>query len=661
MRIGVDIGGTFTDFVIYNPDNRQIETFKLLSTPHNPAEAMLAGLARISGSGRQIVHGSTVATNALLEGKGARTALITTQGFRDVLQIGRQNRPSLYDWRVAPPEPLVPRELRLEVEERVSSQGEVLTPLNPDQLPGIIQTLQDAGVESTAVCLLFSFLHPEHEETIEEALQAAGFSVSISSKVLPTFREYERTSTTVANAYVSPIMDRYLTEIETKLGNDDLQIMQSNGGSISPAEARAHAVRCILSGPAGGAVGAQAAAAQTGFNKLLSFDMGGTSTDVALIDGQIKVTSEASTGGYPIGIPIIDIHTVGSGGGSIARVDKGGALRVGPESAGADPGPACYGRTDPETAAATVTDANLVLGRLSAEHFLGGEMQLDPDAALQALTRLGEQLGLNARQAALGVVQVANSHMERALRVISIERGYDPREFALLSFGGAGGLHAVDLARSLNIGTVLVPPQASTFSAYGMIMADVIKDYSKTVMLPGETPLGQIEALFEPLQTRAVDELQKEGLDRQKISLEPALDLRYDGQSFELTIPFTPEVLEEFHRQHLAAYGYANPDTPVEIVNLRLKATGAVPSPEVSPLPDAGPDPTAAQIDTRTVVLADGETHTPLYVGEKLLPGNQIPGPALVVRPDTTILIESQDRAEVDPYLNLVISVGKAG
>lgn len=660
MRIGVDIGGTFTDFVVYHPDSKQIHTFKVLSTPHNPAEAMLTGLARIGGEKRQIIHGSTVATNALLEGKGAKTALITTQGFRDVLQIGRQNRPSLYDWRVAPPEPLVPRHLRYEIEERVSCESEVLTPLNESQLPELVSQLKQNHIQSVAVCLLFSFLHPEHEEIIEKTLQDAGFSVSISSKVLPTFREYERTSTTVANAYVSPIMDRYLSEIEAELADDDLQIMQSNGGSISPAEARAHAVRCILSGPAGGAVGAQAIAGQVDTGKLLTFDMGGTSTDVALIDGQIKVTSEAATGGYPIGIPIIDIHTVGSGGGSIARVDKGGALRVGPESAGAAPGPACYGLADPSNAEPTVTDANLVLGRLSPEFFLGGEMHLDQSAALQALTRLGDSLGISPRQAALGVIQVANSHMERALRVISIERGYDPREFALLSFGGAGGLHAVDLARSLNIQTVLVPPQASTFSAFGMIMADVIKDYSKTVMLPGDTPLADIETLFRPLQAQARQDLLDERIAEPEINLETALDLRYHGQSFELTIPFTPAVIDQFHREHLSAYGYANTETPVEIVNLRLKATGAVPSPEINPLPDAGPDPTEAYLETRPVLLAAGETPTPLYDGERLKPGNLIPGPALVIRPDTTILVESQDQAQVDPFLNLVISVGKA-
>ncbi len=655
MRIGVDIGGTFTDFVVYDPETKQVRTFKILSTPHNPAEAMLTGLAHIASSGpRQIIHGSTVATNALLEGKGAPTALVTTQGFRDVLEIGRQNRPSLYDWSAAPPPPLVPRKWRYEVTERVNYQGEVLTPLDAAALPELAAHLKAEGVESVAVCLLFSFLHPAHEEQIAQALEAAGLFVSISSKVLPTFREYERTSTTAANAYVSPVMARYLAELENELAGDDLHIMQSNGGSIRPEEARTQAVRCILSGPAGGAVGAQAISQQAGFERLLTFDMGGTSTDVALIDGEIQVTTEASVGGYPIGIPIIDIHTVGSGGGSIAAVDAGGALRVGPESAGADPGPACYGKGS----LPTVTDANLVLGRLAPEYFLGGEMALDTAAAQQALQTLGEQLGLSAEQAALGVIQIANAHMERALRVISVERGRDPREYVLLSFGGAGGLHAADLARSLSIPKVLVPPQAATFSALGMIMADVIKDYSQTVMLPGSTPLEQLEAQLTDLKTTASTEMIQEKIAPEDIVLEPALDIRYRGQSFELTIPFGPEVIAEFHHQHEAAYGYANPDAPVEIVNLRLKAIGKVPTPEINPQPFSSADPSAALLNTRPVTLASGQAQTPFYAGDKLLPGNQITGPAVILRPDTTILVEAADTAEVDAYLNLVITVG---
>ena len=360
MRIGVDIGGTFTDFVVYRPETQQLETFKLLSTPRNPAEAMLAGLNRIASSEkRQIIHGSTVATNAL----------VTTAGFRDVLEIGRQNRPSLYDWTAARPAPLVPRQHRFEIAERVSHTGEVLTPLDRDALPALVEQVRETGAESVAVCLLFAFLHPEHEEMIRAALEKAGLFVSISSQVLPTFREFERTSTTAANAYVSPVMGRYLAELETALRADDLQIMQSNGGSIRPEVARRNAVRCLLSGPAGGAVGAQAISDQAGYRKLLTFDMGGTSTDVSLLDGRITTTTEAEIGGYPIGVPMIDIHTVGSGGGSIARVDEGGALRVGPHSAGADPGPACYGKGSLPTVTGIfgLTLANEAIFQLASE------------------------------------------------------------------------------------------------------------------------------------------------------------------------------------------------------------------------------------------------------------------------------------------------------
>lgn len=655
MRIGVDIGGTFTDFVVYHPDTKQLETFKLLSTPRNPAEAMLDGLARITSSEkRQIIHGSTVATNALLEGKGALTALVTTEGFRDVLEIGRQNRPSLYDWSAARPAPLVPRERRFEIAERVSHTGEVITPLDQDALPALVEQVQASGAESVAVCLLFSFLHPAHEEAIRDVLEEAGLFVSISSQVMPTFREYERTSTTAANAYLSPVMGRYLSELESTLSADDLQIMQSNGGSIRPEVARQNAVRCLLSGPAGGAVGAQAISEQAGYRKLLTFDMGGTSTDVSLLDGRITTTNEAEIGGYPIGIPIINIHTVGSGGGSIARVDEGGALRVGPHSAGADPGPACYGKGS----LPTVTDAHLVLGRLAADYFLGGQMPLDADAARNAIQPLAAQLNLTLEQTALGILQVANAHMARALQVISVERGHDPRDFALLSFGGAGGLHAADLARSLGIPTVIVPPQASTFSAFGMIMADVIKDYSRTVMLPGDTDSNTLAELLSELQARASQELAKEAVAKDQINLDPSLDLRYAGQSFELNIPFTEHFLEDFHRQHLAAYGYADAGAAAEIVNLRLKATGAVPSPRLHPQPIGQTDPTPALLDGRPVYLSDGLHETPFYDGEKLVPGSQIGGPAVVLRPDTTILLEQADRAEVDPYLNLIITVG---
>ena len=663
MRIGIDIGGTFTDFVLVDPQTQAIRTFKLLSHPADPAGPVLAGLATLPpwpsptrGARREIVHGSTVATNALLERKGAPTALIATAGFRDLLQIGRQDRPALYDWFADPPPPLVPDRWRLEVDERVGSQGQVLQALDPAGVEALIPFLQAEGVASVAVCLLFSFLHPAHELAITERLRSAGFSVSPSCQILPEYREYERTSTTVVNAYVSPIMDSYLGRLEAALGGGELRIMQSNGGGISAAEARRNAVRCILSGPAGGVVGAQSVGQQAGFQRLISFDMGGTSTDVSLVDGALRTTAEAVVGGCPIRIPILDIHTVGSGGGSIARPDAGGALRVGPESAGADPGPACYGRGG---TLATVTDANLVLGRLLADQFLGGAMPLETERARVVVGRLAAELGLGLQQAALGVIEVVNAHMERALRVISVERGHDPRDLILVSFGGAGGLHAADLARRLGIPQVLVSPYASTLSALGMLTADVVKDYSQTVMLPGDTPCPELQERLRPLLERGLRDLLAEGIARPDTIVQPALDMRYRGQSYELTVPFSTDAQSAFHHAHQQAYGYAEPAAPVEIVNVRVQAVGRVPRPVIPRFPPAGPDPSPALLDCRPVIWPAGELTAPFYRGDGLQPGNQLAGPAVVVRPDTTILIGPRDRAGVDPFLNLIISVGQ--
>lgn len=655
MRIGIDTGGTFTDFVIFDPQNKEISTFKVLSTPSNPAEAILNGLEKIKGKRKQIIHGSTVATNALLERKGAHTALITTKGFRDVLQIARQNRPHLYNLHSLPPEPLVPRELRLEVNERVNAEGEIQTKLNESEIADLIKILQVNEVNSVAVSLLFSFLAPQHEEIIEAQLKEAGFFTSISSKILPVFREYERTSTTCVNAYVSPVLDEYILEFEENLKENDLQIMQSNGGIISPKEARKNAVRCILSGPAGGAVGATEIANLAGYNKIITFDMGGTSTDVALVDSEIQVTTEASIGGFPIRIPIIDIHTVGSGGGSIAEVDLGGSLKVGPESAGADPGPACYGKG----LLPTVSDANLVLGRLEADHFLGGEMLLDVTAAQKAFMRLGEELSITSEATALGVVRVVNAHMERALRVISIERGYDPRDFTLVSFGGAGGLHASDLARALNIPTVIIPPQAATLSALGMLMADVVKDYSLTVMLPGNTIREKISEIFTPLLQKGMSEVLNEGIEEENINAESSLDMRYQGQSYELNIPFNGNFIEIFHTTHQEKYGYANLSGEIEIVNLRVKMVGQVEKPKLPKFSIQTKDSSPAKLFDKKVLFPEGKLQTAFFSGEDLLPGNEISGPAIILRSDTTILVPPQDTAQVDEYLNLIISIGE--
>lgn len=736
LRIGIDIGGTFTDFVVLNPEVGDIQTFKILSTPNNPSEAVLTGLKKL-GIGRSkdrsgvspetklshprmsIIHGSTVATNALLERKGARTALITTEGFKDILQIGRQNRPEIYSFDSEPTPPLVPADLRFEIEERLDKNGKVLTPINQSQVDDLIGKLSNISpqdpVKAVAVVFLFSFANPTHEEFVASKLHAAGFTVYASHEILPEYREYERTSTTVVNAYVSPILDRYLQVLEETLNagsqtaaerknhfedpglrseipKTSIQIMQSNGGCISVREARKSGVRCVLSGPAGGVIGslyvgeliqsldhASGHPKENSRIKLLTFDMGGTSTDVSLIDGQAKITSEAEVGGHPIRVPILDIHTIGAGGGSIAYKDPGGLLRVGPQSAGADPGPACYGRilkqssdadnhrtiskSIPHELLPTVTDANLLLGRILPDYFLGGEMQIYPDLSKKAITRLGMLLDLDPYQTALGIIEIANAHMERALRVISVERGYDPRDFNLLSFGGAGGLHAADLARRLHIPCVLIPPYASTLSAFGMLSADVLKDYTQTIMLPGSTEPAKIIPLLNPMIERGVNEIQREGFKIADIHIEGYLDMRYKGQSYELTIPFhthkknSDDFRDCFHQEHFKTYGFQRPDAELEIVNLRVRAAGLVSRPEIRTRPVGEKDPSKARMKSTRIIFTSDEIDTPTYRGEVLEPGNVIPGPAVIVRSDTTILIGPQDSGWVDPFENLNIQV----
>jgi N-methylhydantoinase A len=653
MRIGVDTGGTFTDFIAYDPATGAFESFKLLSTPHNPAEAILQGLARLKSSVTQsVVHGSTVATNALLERKGARTALVTTAGFRDVLHIGRQNRPSLYDLAVQPPPPLVPREHRLEVSERVSYLGHVQTPLDDADLDALIAHCQRHKIESVAVCLLFSFVNPDHERRIAQRFKDAGFFVSASHIISPEFREYERTSTTVINAFVSPVMARYLSRLQA--GVPDLQVMQSNGGMLNASQAGAQAARCILSGPAGGVIGARAVARQISAERVLTFDMGGTSTDVALVDGEPQLDVSRHVAGLPLNLPMLSIHTVGSGGGSIAFRDAGGGLQVGPQSAGADPGPACYGKGK----LPTVTDANLLLGRIRPELFFGGAMPLDRQRAYAAFAELATSLKLDERDCQLGVLRIVNAHMAGALRVISVEKGKDPRDFDLLSFGGAGGLHAVELARELGMQRVIVPRHAATLSALGMLVADVVKDHSLTVMLPGDTSQDELARRYTPLAQAAESGLKTDGFAEFRI--ERHADLRYAGQSFELRVPFTKNLLDDFHTAHNKAYGYSDQNLAVEIVTLRVRAIAPVKAPRFSEYPAATTKVVDAIIGRFEVVFESGSHPTPFYDGEKLGPGHNIAGPAIVVQKDTTILIGESDSATVDAHLNLIIQVGKA-
>ncbi len=652
LRIGVDTGGTFTDFV-YRADG-ETHVHKEPSTPDNPADAIVRGVQHLLGDRqRDIVHGSTVATNALLERRGARTMLITTSGFEDLLDIGRQTRREIYAIDVTKPPPLVGPNSCLGVHERVGADGEVVTPLEPDETERLCAAVKRAAPDAVAICLLHSYANPAHEAAIAAALRESfqGF-VCASHAVLPEFREYERCSTTVINAYVGPVMSRYLDDLERRVGARRLHVLQSNGGALALETARRHAVHTILSGPAGGVVGAFGAALEAGYDQVITFDMGGTSTDVSLCPGQPARTSESELDGLPVRVPVLDIHTVGAGGGSVAWADPGGSLRVGPRSAGARPGPICYGQGGTEV---TVTDANLVLGRLSSEHFLGGKQHLDNAAAIKATEHLSHGFGSEGAELAEGILQVANATMESAIRVISFERGHDPRDFTMVCFGGAGGMHAATIAESLAIARVLVPPSPGTLSAQGMLQADAMRDFSRTLLVATEAAdLGSLEREWEALEAKARgDELLAAGADR--LVLARSLDMRYRGQGFEIRVPWGAEPAEEFHRLHARRYGYADPTRATEIVTLRLEARLPVqrPARAPSPLADAAAD--GARIAEQQMRF-DGSRHrTPLFDRDRLASGARLHGPALLVEYSSTTVVPPGWECRVDGYANLVL------
>ncbi|MSQ40671.1 MAG: hydantoinase/oxoprolinase family protein [Dehalococcoidia bacterium] len=661
--LGVDIGGTFTDLALL--EEGRLRVFKLPSTPADPTQAVLEGLQALGvPADADVAHGSTVATNALLEGKGARTALLVTKGFEDLLEIGRQNRPALYDLLVERPPVLVPPDLRIGVEERMDSQGKALAPLTSREARRVARLTQERGAEAVAVSLLFAFLNPRHEALLKEAMKGLDKPpfLSFSSELLPEYREYERTSTVVVNAYVGPVMARYLGRLGEAVGRR-LRIMQSGGGSLSASGASREPVRTLLSGPAGGVAGAFRVASQAGFPDVITLDMGGTSTDVSLCPGRIQETTGGRIGGYPVALPMIDIHTVGAGGGSIARLDIGGALLVGPQSAGADPGPACYGRGDQ----VTVTDANLLLGRLDPAYFLGGRMILDVERSRFYLGELAKQMGCDATTAAEGVLRVANATMERALRTISLERGFDPRQFALLAFGGAGPMHACFLAEGLRIPRVLVPPYPGILSALGVAMADVVKDYSRTVLLhEREVTPERLREVFQPMEQAGVKELREEGFSRGRSRLECNLDMRYVGQSYELTVPCPPlnvrvaqAAARRFHRAHRQRYGYSDAAQPVEVVTARVKAIGLVEKPVFQPTEEGEADPQAALVDERPVVFDGKRWSTPCYERTRLRPGHQFKGPTLVLQMDATTVVPPGWWVRVDVWGNLVVEGGE--
>lgn len=646
MIVGVDIGGTFTDLVIN--DGGTLSIYKLLSTPRDPSEAMLDGLRTVTGGDltrlERVAHGSTVATNAILERKGARAALITTGGFHDLLAIGRQNRPDLYALHPTLPPPLIPRALSFGVPERLDHTGAELEPLDIAALNRILDTLAEQNVESVAVCLLYSFVNPAHEHRIRERIRARGvdWDVALSSEVLPEFREYERASATALEAYVRPVMMRYVSRLEAALPCP-LRIMKSDGGVMNAARVHTQAILTALSGPAAGVIGAHHIARLAGFDHVITLDMGGTSTDVALIAGTPGRKAQSEIDGLPLRIRLLDIDTVGAGGGSIARVDAGGALRVGPESAGASPGPIIYGRGGTQV---TVSDANAVLGRLDAGHFLGGRMALDLDSARTALAALGEQIGRDALDAAQGVLEIANASIERSVRRVSVARGHDPRGFTLVAFGGAGGLHACAIADRLQIPRVLIPRYPGVLCAFGLLVADVTLDLSRSLLLPldGGT-WAQAAGVLRELTAEAEASLRREG-QFQRVTHRASLDMRYRGQAFELNVPLHPDdpfpvPLDRFHEAHTREYGYALPERVVEIVTVRVQSVGEVDKPALIAEPVSERDLTGT-----------------LFERASLHPGDRFSGEALVVQMDSTHYIAPGWHACVDGYHNLILERG---
>jgi N-methylhydantoinase A len=654
LRVAIDTGGTFTDCVWL--ERGKLRMAKVFSTPADPSQAVAEAVSRISMSGGiALLHGTTVGTNTLLQRTGARLAFVTTAGFEDTIEIGRQNRPRLYDLNFERVPPLVARNMRFGVPERIAPDGSILRKPSAEELRVLARDVHTSGAESIAVSTLFSFANPEIERSIARVLEELGLPLSLSHVILPEFREYERASTVVVNAYLQPVMQSYLQQLElrmrsrAKAKSTRVFVMQSNGGITSLDTATKQPVRTVLSGPAGGMVGAAAMARMSGCERVITFDMGGTSTDVTLMDGEPQPSNEGEIAGLPVRVPMLDIHTVGAGGGSLVRFDAGGALRVGPESAGADPGPICYGRgTQP-----TVTDANLLLGRLPEDKFLGGSFALDLPRTRALVSEWLKQQAWRAslERFAEGVIRVVNANMERALRVVSVERGYDPRQFALVAFGGAGGLHACDLAQALGIPRVIVPTMPGALSAHGILASDIIKDYSRTVMLrmDAHKSLQGLEAQFVTLEQRARRDFQDEGW-REKLHLKRSADLRYSGQGFELNVPFSRGLIAEFHRQHQLRYGYSHPARQVEVVTLRLRArmkSQRLPASKVG---------NRTTLPTERPAWCEGKRmDVTIFERESMAIGKQLRGPAIITEYSATTWVPPRLSFVIDRIGNLIV------
>lgn len=628
--VAVDTGGTFTDFVILR--GGEVLVHKRASTPADPSRAVLEGLAELIARDERfaLAHGSTIATNALLERRGARVAWITNRGFEDLIEIGRQARPQLYALVGDRPAPLVAAEDRIGISGRTLKDGSEESSIDPEELRCLRGQLQ--GVESVAVGLLHSYANPAHEDAVASALDGLGLPITCSGRLLPEYREYERFSTAIVNAYVAPLVRRYLAALERGSGASRVRIMASSGGSFSVERAAREPVHTILSGPAGGVIAALEAARRAGFQRVLSFDMGGTSTDVSLCPGRPLNTREYEISGSAVAVPVIDIHTVGAGGGSIARRDPGGALKVGPQSAGAVPGPICYGRGGEEV---TVTDAHVWLGRIPADKFLGGRRSLERAAVEGPLSRLAAQLARSADEAAQGILEVANTRMEGALRLISVERGYDPADLVLVAFGGAAPLHAAELASRLGVPHVLVPPDPGTLSARGILVADVRKDTSRSVLRRGsDADLVALEPEFSELEARALSELEAEGFSGDTVAVDRAIDARYAGQSYELPVPATPEWRASFHAAHRQRFGFEREDATVEAVTLRVTASARVARPaETSARTSASP---GRPERTTAIFVEHAWTQVPTFTRDSLAAGQRIAGPCVVAEYSAT-------------------------
>ena len=698
LRIAIDTGGTFTDCVWI--DRGRVRMRKVFSTPANPSQAIVDALRQITAEKTApagefiLLHGTTVGTNTLLERKGPRTALVTTAGFEDAIEIGRQARPKLYDFFFDRIEPLVPKDLRFGMDERTASDGEILNSPTAEDLRNLAERVAAAKPASIAISLLFSFANPKNELEVANALAPLEVPLSISHQILPEFREYERTSTVVINAYLQPVMQRYLENLESRANSirgdvagsvslattkkarsttaqaPRIFVMQSSGGITALATAAREPVRTVLSGPAGGVVGAVATARASGFDRIIAFDMGGTSTDVSLVEGEIHTATDAQIAGLPISVPMLDIHTVGAGGGSLARFDAAGVLRVGPESAGADPGPICYGRgTQP-----TVTDANLLLGRLQPTRFLGGDFTLDLDRTRRITQEWlkKQESNLTLEKFAAGVLRVVNATMEKAIRVVSIERGRDPRHFALVAFGGAGGLHACALAEALSIPHVIVPALPGALSAVGILFSDVVKDYSRTVLwrVSGEVPTGQLNREFAALEDIAANDFRQEAW-RGRARYHRSVDLRYRGQGYELNIPLTKNLLRDFQHEHHRRYGYTHPNREVELVTLRLRAVVKSPQSRITgehvgrathvgtgtPARPGRAKLGSISSPTSPVLFEGKKLPTKIQSRDELRPGRKYSGPAIITEYSATTVIPPRNRFYLDRAGNLVITL----